>query len=127
MAAPDGTPHLPGRHPIDGYGAGGFRFAEMSHRGSILALPSGIWAWPVRAVEEMTPAAFERVFSEAGEIDLFVLGTGAALRPLPEALRGLFRERGIAVEVMATGYGAHTFNILLAENRRVAAGLIAVD
>ena len=35
----------PGRAPIDAYGNGGFRFAEMSHRGSLLCLPSGIYGW----------------------------------------------------------------------------------
>ena len=35
--------HFPGRAPIDAYGNGGFRFAGMSHRGSILCLPSGIY------------------------------------------------------------------------------------
>ena len=33
--------------PIEAYGKGGFRFAGMSHRGSLLCLPDGIWAWPV--------------------------------------------------------------------------------
>uniref|UniRef100_UPI0019535063 hypothetical protein n=1 Tax=Stenotrophomonas maltophilia TaxID=40324 RepID=UPI0019535063 len=37
--------HFPGRAPIDAYGNGGFRFADMSHRGSILCLPSGIHGW----------------------------------------------------------------------------------
>ncbi|HWT30522.1 MAG TPA: hypothetical protein VN240_05780, partial [Propylenella sp.] len=46
----------PGRAAIDAYGNGGFRFADMSHRGSILALPSGIEAWPVTAAAEITPA-----------------------------------------------------------------------
>ena len=41
---------FPGRAPIEAYGNGGFRFADMSHRGSILALPSGIEAWPVASV-----------------------------------------------------------------------------
>ena len=34
--------HYPGRAPIEAYGNGGFRFADMSHRGSLLALPSGM-------------------------------------------------------------------------------------
>ena len=50
--APD-TPHLPRRATIEGYGKGGFRFAGMSHRGSLLCLPSGIWAWPVAAAAEI--------------------------------------------------------------------------
>ena len=49
MAGPTGTvirdQHFPGRAPIDAYGNGGFRFAGMSHRGSILCLPSGIHGW----------------------------------------------------------------------------------
>jgi uncharacterized protein len=45
---------------------------------------------------------------------------------MPPDLRTLFRDRGIGVDVMATGAAVRTFNILLGERRRVAAGLIAV-
>ena len=45
--------HFPGRAPIEAYGNGGFRFADMSHRGSLLCLPDGIWAWPVERAEEI--------------------------------------------------------------------------
>jgi hypothetical protein len=41
------APHLPRSAPIEAYGKGGFVFAEMSHRGSLLCLPEAIWAWPV--------------------------------------------------------------------------------
>lgn len=126
MAALDGTPHLPGRHAIERFGAGGFRFAEMSHRGSLLILPSGIWAWPVRTPQDVDDAALARVFAEADDID-FVFGSGERLAPLPEPLRRRLRERQVAVESMATPHAAHTYNLLLAESRRVAAGLIAVD
>ncbi len=44
-ASSSGAAHFPGRAPIDAYGNGGFRFADMSHRGSILCLPSGIYGW----------------------------------------------------------------------------------
>ena len=57
MATLDGTPHLPGRYAIDAFGAGGFRFGDMSHRGSLLILPSGMWAWPVG--EPAAVGAFE--------------------------------------------------------------------
>ena len=45
MAGLAASAHYPGRAPIDAYGNGGFRFADMSHRGSILCLPTGIYAW----------------------------------------------------------------------------------
>ena len=66
----------PGRAPIDAYGNGGFRFAEMSHRGSILCLPSGIYAWPPTHPREIEPAAFAPAFAERDVLGLLLLGTG---------------------------------------------------
>src|SRR5438128_1410037 len=126
MTVPSGAPHLPRQVPIDAYGNGGFRFGGMSHRGSLLCLPSGIWAWPVAAPEAIAGSNLAPLFAEAEAIELFVLGSGADLRPLPEALRWRFRDYGIGVEVMATGPAVRTYNILVGEGRRVAAGLIAV-
>ncbi|WP_230531979.1 Mth938-like domain-containing protein [Microvirga roseola] len=117
---------VPGRHEIDAYGNGGFRFADMSHRGSILVLPSGIRAWPVTSVSELTGASFDPVFAEAEQIELLLIGTGADIAAFPERLRAPFREAQIRLDVMQTGAAARTYNILVAENRRVGAALIAV-
>ncbi|EIM28519.1 Mth938-like domain-containing protein [Microvirga lotononidis] len=117
---------LPGRHPFDAYGNGGFRFADMSHRGSVLALPSGIRAWSVNSVAELTDEALDPIFAEADSIDLLLLGTGADIAAIPGVFRTRFRDAGIGLDVMQTGAAARTYNILLAENRKVAAALIAV-
>jgi uncharacterized protein len=117
---------LPGRHPIESYGAGGFRFADMSHRGSILALPSGVRAWEVTSPGEFSAEAFAPVLAEAAEIDVLLIGTGLEPAPVPEALRWLLKDAGIGVDAMQTGAAARTYNILLAENRKVAAALLAV-
>jgi uncharacterized protein len=121
------TPHLPRRAPIEAYGQGGFRFAGMSHRGSLLCLPSGIWAWAVRAPADIDAAALAPIIAEGDDIELFLLGTGTVPWLVPEALRWQLRDRHIVVEAMPTGPAVRTYNIVLAENRRVAAGLIAVD
>src|SRR5438093_12673060 len=126
MVAPADAPHLPHQAPIDAYGGGGFRFAGMSHRGSLLCLPSGIWAWPVTAAEDIAEPNLAPLFAEAEALELFVLGSGPDLVPLPEAVRWRLRDYRIGVEVMATGAAVRTYNILIGENRRVAAGLIAV-
>ena len=129
-AAQDGAqdrPHLPLRVPVDGYGKGGFRFGGMSHRGSLLCLPSGLWAWPVAQKAEIDEAALAPVFAEASEIDLFLLGSGSDRWIMPDALQDRFRALRINVEVARTGSAVSTYNILLGEGRRVAAGLIAVD
>jgi uncharacterized protein len=124
MTADD--PHLPRAAPIDAYGNGGFRFAGMSHRGSILCLPAGIWAWPVTAPEGITESALARVFA-APEVELFLFGTGKAPWLMPEALRWRFRDARIGVEVTPTGAAVRTYNVLFGEGRRVGAALIAVD
>ncbi|MGE3247136.1 MAG: Mth938-like domain-containing protein [Beijerinckiaceae bacterium] len=119
---------VPGQFAIDGYGAGGFTFAGMSHRGSILALPSGIHAWKVAVFEELSPEALGPVFAEAeGSVELLLIGTGKELRPLPRDVREALRARSIRFDPMATTHAVSTYNILLEERRKVAAALIATD
>ncbi|MGL4975036.1 MAG: Mth938-like domain-containing protein [Bosea sp. (in: a-proteobacteria)] len=117
---------VPGRHLIDSYGAGGFRFAEMSHKGSILALPSGVQAWPVTKVAEITADVLAPVVQEADEVDFLIIGTGADIAFIPKALREELKAVGIVIEGMATPAAARTYNVLVGEGRRVAAALIAV-
>jgi uncharacterized protein len=121
------APHLPNPAPIDAYGNGGFRFAGMSHRGSLLCLPDGIWAWPVKDVTELTLAVLEPVFARGEALDVFLIGAGRDPWSLPERLRACFRDLSISVDTMPTGAAVRTYNILMMEDRRVGAGLIAVD
>jgi uncharacterized protein len=117
---------LPGRYQFDAYGNGGFRFADMSHRGSLLALPSGVRAWPVASMAELTDEVLDPIFAEGDSLELLLFGTGVDIAALPVAFRNRFREAGIGLDVMQTGAAARTYNILLAENRKVGAALIAV-
>jgi uncharacterized protein len=119
--------HFPGRAPIEAYGNGGFRFADMSHRGSLLCLPSGVYGWEPADPAALTPADFSRLIAEAGSVQILLVGTGRNLRPLPAALRAALREAGISADPMSTGAAVRTYNVLLAEDRAVAAALIAVD
>ena len=117
----------PGLHTIDGYGEGGFRFGGMSHRGSIIAVPDGVYAWAVQSPSEITADSLDRVFaSPKGSIELLLIGTGTDLVPVPEPLRRKLKAAGIVVDPMGTGAAARTYNILLGERRRVAVALIAV-
>jgi len=117
---------FPGRAPIEAYGNGGFRFAGMSHRGSILALPSGIEAWSPTKVDEVTLQALERLVDEATAIEILLIGTGDALIPLPKPSRDRLEKAGLFPDLMSTGAAVRTFNVLLSEERAVAAALIAV-
>lgn len=117
--------HYPGRAPVDSYGNGGFRFVGMSHRGSLLCLPSGIYGWDPG--ERIDREALTRVFDEADGIEVLLIGTGQDMLPLDPELSAALRERGIVSEAMSTGAAVRTFNVLLAEDRAVAAALVAVD
>jgi uncharacterized protein len=124
--APD-SPHFPRPAPIDAYGKGGFRFAGMSHRGSLLCLPSGIWAWPVNEAADISESNLAQVFADAADIGLFLLGTGQEPAVIAPSLRQRFSELKLTLEIMRTAHAANTYNILLGEGRRVGAALIAVD
>jgi uncharacterized protein len=116
---------LPGRHTIEAYGRGGFRFAEISHQGSILALPSGIHAWNTQG-PPFAEHAFDPVFAEATGIDILFIGCGAEPAVISQPLRLRFAEANLSTEALSTAAAARTFNVLLAEGRRVAAALVAV-
>lgn len=118
--------HFPGRAAIAAYGNGGFRFAEMSHRGSILCLPSGIHGWDVSEARDIDVDSLAKAFAEAGQFEVLLIGTGRSITPMPEPLRLALRERGLRADVMPTGAAVRTYNIMLGENRPVAAALLAV-
>jgi uncharacterized protein len=128
MAAParlyDGF--LPGRHAISGFGQGGFRFADISHQGSILALPSGIYRWEPPLPFRHGEGIYDKVLHESSAIDVLLIGAGTVPLPLPEPMRWRFRECGVSVDAMTTASAASTYNVLLGEGRRVAAALVAI-
>ena len=119
-------PHLPRSAPIDAYGKGGFAFAGMSHRGSLLCLPDGIWAWEVVRPQQIDRYSLERVFAAANSIDTLILGTGTEVWLSPPQLRTALRAVRIVLDTMQTGPAIRTYNIMTGERRRVAAALIAV-
>lgn len=125
MSAP-GQGFGAGRHQIEGIGGGGFLFGGTSHVGSILALPSGVYAWKVSNVAEITTDSLAPVIADAHALDFLLIGTGQKFTPLPPAVAVALREAGIRYEIMATSAAAQTYNVLLAEDRRVGAALLAV-
>ena len=119
--------HYPQRAPIDAYGNGGFRFAGMSHRGSLLILPSGIYAWDVTSIADVTVERCAVFLREVKPPGFVLLGTGPTQAFPSVEVRRFFAEARIGLEPMSTGAAARTFNVLLAEERDVSAGLIAVE
>ncbi|MHA6692892.1 Mth938-like domain-containing protein [Devosia sp. A449] len=121
------TRYYPEQVGIDAYGNSGFRFAGLSHRGSLLCLPQGMFAWDVQTPEAITIESLAPVFAAADDIDVLLIGIGPDIAAVPRELREALRERRVIVEAINTGSAVRTYNVLLAEKRAVAAALIAVD
>ncbi len=125
--AVDITPMVPqGSQVIHGYGPGMFRIAGIVHRGSVLVFPDRTVSWDAVAVETLTIEDFRQITASEEALDILLLGCGERMRLPPEALRAELRGQGISVDPMDTGAACRTFNVLLAEGRRVAAALIAL-
>ena len=112
-----------GPPPIDSYGGGGFRIAGAFHEGDLLLLGPVPTPW---APAGFSVEAFAAVIRSAAEVDVLLVGMGVEIAPLPTAARLALEAAGIGVEVMSTASACRTYNVLLAEDRRVAAALIAV-
>ena len=124
----DITPPVPlGRQLIQGYGGGGFRIAGEFHSGSMLVCPDRSFAWAANAYEDISVASLGNVIAQSGEIEVLLIGCGARMgMPRPD-IRDALKDYSIVPEWMDTGAACRTFNVLLAEDRAVAAALIAVD
>ncbi len=119
-------PYFPGRPPVEAYGNGGFRFADMSHQGSLLFLPTGVYGWQITEAKQLTLADLQPALNEADDIQLLLLGTGPRQDFPDGAILKAFSDARIGLDIMDTGAAARTYNVLLAEGRQVAAALICV-
>jgi uncharacterized protein len=120
----DVTPLIPAdRQVIDSYGASGFHVSGAAYEGAILVFPDGTEPWAVNDFAEITATSLAPVIAHGG-IQILLLGCGQRMQPVPAALRQALRQAGIVVDAMDTGAACRTYNVLLAEDRRVAAALL---
>jgi uncharacterized protein len=120
----DVTPLIPAdRQVIDSYGGGGFHVSGAAYDGAILVFPDATLAWAVAGFAEVTAERLGPVI-EHGGIEILLLGCGKRMQPIAPALRQAMRAAGIVLEPMDTGAACRTYNVLLAEGRRVAAALL---
>jgi len=125
----DVTPLLPaGRQIIESYGGGGFRVSGRSIAGSILVFPDRATEWTVTDIAGLSVDSVADVVraGAAGSVDLVLVGCGRRMGLIPTPVRQALRDAGIVAEAMDTGAACRTYNVLMADGRRVAAALIAI-
>jgi len=124
----DVTPLVPrGRQIVESYGNGGFKVSDAAFRGSILVLPERTEVWAVTSIDDLNIDGLEVVLAAEPSIEVLFIGCGTTMAFIDPELRAAASLRGVALEPMDTGAACRTYNVLVAEDRRVAAALIAVD
>ena len=116
-----------GRKTIQAYGNGGFTIDRVRFEGSVLVFPLRVVAWPVTRFDEVTVDSVADALSGMSGVELLLVGCGTRGEPAPAALRDGLREAGVVADFMDTGAACRTFNVLMSEDRRAAAALIAVE
>lgn len=106
--------------PIEGYGPGFFRIGGEAHAAPLAVLPSGVTGWG--GLEDA-----ETLLQAVEAIDVLLIGTGPATVQIPAALRAALEEAGIGVEIMGSAPACRTYNVLLAEGRRVGLAVLPVS
>jgi uncharacterized protein len=125
----DVTPLIPqGKQIIEAYGEGGFRISGQRVEGSVIVFPDKVVAWTPAAAGDISAGDLQPVSAagRAGSVELLLIGTGTRMTQVDRGLRQTLRADGVVIEAMDTGAACRTYNVLMAEGRRVAAALIAV-
>ena len=111
------------RQVLQAYGDGGFKVSGEQHNGSIILFPDQLSPWVTADISIESLAA---ITERAAEVDILLIGTGKSFQMVPQALRAHFRALGVTVEAMYTGAACRTYIVLICEERRVCAALLAV-
>lgn len=124
----DITPRIAaGRQLVTAYGNGGFRINNRAFQGSVLVFPDQTFEWPVASMEDLTAESLRKVADADPPVEVLLIGCGASLAFIRPEIREPLRESGVVIDGMDTGAACRTYNVLLSEERRVAAALIAID
>ena len=109
------------QNTVTAYGPGFVEINRVRHTTNLIVTPDHVEPWPVAAFEALDTASFERLRDLRSEVVL--LGTGSRQRfPHPRLTRPLTEAR-VGLEVMDTQAACRTYNILVAESRKVSAAL----
>lgn len=114
--------HTAGHYLVTGYGPSWVEINQARHESSLILTPTLITPWAAISIEALAAEHFSPIVELAPEV--LLLGTGNRQRFPPTALLRPLIEAGIGFEVMDTAAACRTYNILMADGRKVAAALI---
>ncbi len=114
-----------GQQVIQSYAGGRFRVNGEVFTQPIIVLPEKVELWSVKAgFEGLQSGDFEPLVALASDLDVILLGCGAKMGFLPPILKNTLKNQSISIDTMDTGAACRTYNVLMAEGRRVATALL---
>ena len=116
-----------GTQIIQSYTGGVFKISSVTYEHPVCVTPEDTCAWNAGGavqVSELQTEHFDILIKQADNIDVVLLGAGAEMAFLPKALKNQLKESGLSVDIMDTGAACRTYNVLMAEGRRVACLLL---
>jgi len=123
----DITPIVPeGKQVIESYGDGIFTVTSVRHNNSIVVLPGKVFPWLISDAKELNRKNISVILENKEEIEILLLGTGKNLQNVNSEIIAILKQADISCDVMDSGAACRTYNVLLAEERKVAAELIAI-
>lgn len=112
---------------IQSYSTGRFKISGQVYETPMLVYPGEALVWDApMSVNALEDKAFQPLIDNRQEIDVVLFGSGRKMAFLPEPLRRELTQNGLSVESMGTGAACRTYNVLMAEGRRVVAALLPV-
>jgi uncharacterized protein len=106
---------------IQGYSSGGYRVRGEIFAQGLLITPLQALAWTPPPLDQLTPDLFAVLQHDGFRAEVFLLGTGPQMTLPPRAIRDALSQAGLPFDVMDSRAAARTFNLLIGENRQVAA------
>ncbi|MEM8833170.1 MAG: Mth938-like domain-containing protein [Pseudomonadota bacterium] len=114
-----------GQQIVQSYAGGVFRISGQTYSSSVIVTPEATIEINLNGdVQVLTLDDFKPLFDFVADYDVFLFGSGAQMAFLPKELKNDLRSKGIAFDVMDTGAACRTYNVLMAEGRRVTAVLL---
>jgi uncharacterized protein len=124
----DVTPLIPeGRQIIQSYTAQGFKVSGKAFAGAIFVTPEKTEDWVINgSAQDITPDQIMDCLKDF-DVDVLLFGTGSTSIFVKPALREFLRQKKLTIDAMDTGAACRTYNVLMAEGRRVMALLLPLD
>lgn len=110
------------RQIIQSYSAGGFKISGQAYQGPVIVFPDRTVPWTASSAAELKPGDFDML--DRKDLDVVLIGCGAQGARLDREVVNALKSRGVLPEAMDTGAACRTYNVLMADGRRIAAALL---